>query len=67
LIRAETSTSNGGTVLFYKPAVEAYLQELEELEENNRNALVRWCHVKQRKLNETIAVSSSVLINGILI
>jgi len=53
-------------MLFYKPVVEAYSQELEGLEENNRNALVRWCHVKQRSLDETIAVSSSVLIDGIL-
>ena len=42
--------------MFYKPAVEAYLQELEELEEINRNALVRWCHVKQRSLDEIMAV-----------
>ena len=68
LIRAETSTSHGETIMFYKPAVEAYLQELEELEENNRNALVRWCHVKQRSLDETMAVSSSsVFDNGISI
>ena len=50
--------------MFYKPAVEAYLQELEELEENNRNALVRWCHVKQRSLDEIMAVSSSSVFNN---
>ena len=63
LIRAETSTSHGETIMFYKPAVEAYLQELEALEENNRNALVRWCHVKQRSLDEIMAVSSSSVFN----
>jgi len=62
LIRAETSPGNGGTILFYKPVVEAYLQELEELEEKTRNALARWCRVKQRSLDETIAVSSFVFI-----
>ena len=67
LVRAETSTSDGETIMFYKPAVEAYLQELEELEEINRNALVRWCHVKQRSLDEIMAVSSSVFNNGISI
>ena len=67
MIRAETSTSDGETIMFYKPAVEAYLQELEELEENNRNALVHWCHVKQRSLDEIMAVSSSVFNNGISI
>ena len=63
MIRAETSTSHGETIMFYKPAVEAYLQELEELEEI-KNALVRWCHVKQRSLDEIMAVSSSSVFNN---
>ncbi|KAJ3562951.1 hypothetical protein NP233_g9257 [Leucocoprinus birnbaumii] len=55
-VLTKANPGDGGTTLFYRPAVESYLRELTQLDQSDKEAITRWCRAKRTFLDRTLAL-----------